>query len=123
MRSTAEWVAKHDDAAIPPRVRLRVFERYHGACQGCLRKLFPGDKWDCDHTVALVNGGEHRESNLRPMCQNCHRKKSAADVAEKAIAYRKRAKHVGIRKPSRFPCSRDSRWKKRLDGTVVERGR
>lgn len=112
-RAIPEWIGKSDDTAIPPRVKLRVFERYHGACQGCLRKLFPGDKWDCDHIVAICNGGENRESNLRPMCKTCHRRKTAEDVAEKAVAYRKRAKHVGIRKPRTI-----TRWR-RFNGDPV----
>jgi hypothetical protein len=51
----------------------------------------------------------------------CHAKKTKADVAEKAIVARKRQKHLGIRKPSRFPGSRDSGWKKKMDGSVVRR--
>lgn len=98
-RSTTEWVGKNDNAAIPPRVRVRIFERYHGTCQGCFRKLYPGDRWDLDHIVALCNSGEHRETNLRPMCEWCHKAKTAEDVAEKALAYRKRRAHLGLRKP------------------------
>lgn len=106
-RATEEWIGKHDDAAIPPRVRLRVFERYHGACQGCLRKLYPGDKWDLDHIVALVNGGRHAEANLRPLCSWCHKKKTKADVAAKSKTYRIRSRHAGLRKPRTI-----TRWRK-----------
>jgi len=79
------------------------------------------EAWDVDHMVALCNGGEHRESNLAPALREKHREKTAADVAEKSIVARKRAKHLGIKKPSRFPGSRDSGWKKRMDGSVVRR--
>jgi 5-methylcytosine-specific restriction endonuclease McrA len=113
-RSINEWIGKTGDDSIPPRVRLRVFERYHGTCQHCLRKLYPGDKWQCDHTIALVNGGAHRESNLRPLCHWCHAEKTKQDVAEKSASYRKRKRNTGIRKPRSI-----TRWR-RFDGSIVE---
>lgn len=120
-RSTDEWVATSADAAIPKRVRLRVFERHGGICHLSGRKIVPGDAWDLDHVIALVNGGEHRESNLAPALRDKHREKTAADVAEKSRTARIRAKHLGIKRKSTFACSRDSRWKKKIDGTVVPR--
>jgi len=48
----------------------------------------------CDHIVALINGGENKESNLQALCGQCHRYKTAADVAEKAkVAAVRRKKH------------------------------
>lgn len=120
-RTPPEWIGKSDDAAIPPRVRVRVFDRHGGRCHLTGRRIRAGEAWDCDHVVALVNGGQHRESNLAPALKAPHRAKTAADVAEKASVYRKRTKHLGIKKPSRFPGSRDSKFKKRMDGTVVLR--
>jgi len=99
-RSTPEWIAKHDDQAIPPRVRLRVFERHGGICHLSGRKIMPGEARHCDHLTALINGGEHRESNLRPALQKFHRAKTAEDVKEKAITARKRMMNLGI-KPKR----------------------
>ena len=96
-RTPPEWIAKSDDARIPPRVRIRVFERFAGVCQLTGRKIMPGDEWDCDHAVALANGGSHRESNLRPVLRSAHREKTKADVAEKSRVNRKRAKHLGIK--------------------------
>lgn len=96
-RVLPEWIGKTPDTAIPPRVRLRVFERYGGRCYLCTRKLGPGDRWDCDHVVALAiwTGEPHgnRESNLAPACTVCHREKTAQDVADKSRAYRIKAKH------------------------------
>lgn len=123
MRTVDEWKGKTDDAAIPRRVRLRVFERHGGVCHLSGLRIRPGDQWDCDHIVALINGGEHRELNLAPALRAEHRKKTAQDVAQKSKDYRVRAKHIGIKKPSRFPGSRDSKFKKKIDGSVVLRGR
>jgi 5-methylcytosine-specific restriction protein A len=33
-REVPEWIGATDDAAIPARVRVRVFERYEGRCRG-----------------------------------------------------------------------------------------
>lgn len=99
-RSVPEWIGKTPDSAIPPRVRLRVFDRHAGRCHLSDRKIRPGELWDCDHVVALINGGEHRESNLAPALRDKHRQKTAEDVAEKAVTYRKRSSALGI-KPKR----------------------
>jgi 5-methylcytosine-specific restriction enzyme A len=100
-RSVPEWIGKTDDAKIPDRVKLRVFDAYGGRCAGCDRKLYPGDRWEADHIKALINGGQHRENNLQPLCEFCHPEKTRADVAEKAMIARKRKKHVGIRTAKR----------------------
>ncbi len=113
MRSVEEWIGKTDDSAIPPRVRLRVFGRAGGICHLSGRKIRAGDQWDCDHVVALINGGGHRESNLAPALRSEHRKKTALDVAQKSKDYRVRAKHAGIKKPRTI-----TRWRK-FDGSIV----
>lgn len=110
-RAIPEWVAKSDDEAIPRRVQIRVFG--NGGCRKCHRKLRPGH-WACDHIVALVNGGEHRERNLQALCEfPCHSDKSKADVAEKSEVYAKRAKHIGVKKPRTM-----TRWRK-FNGDIV----
>jgi len=101
-RSVPEWIGKTPDAKVPPRVRLRIFEREEGKCWISGRKIRPGDLWDLDHKIALINGGEHRESNLFPALRDKHREKTREDVAEKSKTARVRAKHLGIRQPSRL---------------------
>lgn len=91
-----EWIAKSDDAKIPPRVRLRVFQKHNGICHLSGRKIGAGEPWDCDHIIALVNGGQHREANLAPALRDKHREKTKADVAEKSAVYHKAAKNAGI---------------------------
>jgi 5-methylcytosine-specific restriction enzyme A len=122
VRSVPEWHGADDDAPVPPRVRLRVFARFMGACQICTRKIQPGDRWICDHVVAIVNGGANREANLHPICSWCDRSvKTPADVAEKSRVYVRARSHVGIKKKSRFPCGRDGPWRKKVNGQVVRR--
>lgn len=46
--------------------------------------------------MALINGGQHRESNLAPALREVHREKTADDVAIKSKTARMRAKHLGV---------------------------
>lgn len=121
-RAVPEWIGKTPDSAIPPRVRVRVFERDGGRCRSCQRKLAPGDKWQPDHQVALINSGENRESNLRVLCDWCHKQKTRADVAQKARSYKRRKRHYGVRaKKYRWACGKDTPFKKTIGGKVVRR--
>ncbi len=115
-RSVPEWIGSTPDTAIPPRVRLRVFETFGGVCQLSDRKIFPGDKWQLDHIVALSVGGEHRESNLQPVLDIPHKAKTRADVAAKAKADRLRKKHIGA-----MPQKPKSKWKRKVNGQTVLR--
>lgn len=101
-RAVPEWIGKTPDSKIPDRVKLRIFEREGGRCHISGRKIMVGEPYDFDHKVALINGGEHRESNLFPALRDKHRAKTAEDVAEKASTYAVKAKHVLPRQPSRW---------------------
>lgn len=119
-RSTDEWHGSNPDTSIPPRVRLRIFERYNGHCAQCGRTLRPGH-YAFDHIKALINGGTHSESNLQPLCDvPCHQNKTADDVKQKSVSYRKRRKRVGIRQVQfrPLPGTRASGIRKRMNGSV-----
>jgi 5-methylcytosine-specific restriction protein A len=111
-RSVQQWCGKDDDEASPARVRLRVFERKQGRCHRCTRKITAGERWTCEHLVALVNGGKNAESNLGLTCKNCLNGKNADDLAEKAMIYRKRSKHLGLHKAKRPFTKRADPWNK-----------
>jgi 5-methylcytosine-specific restriction protein A len=100
-RALPEWVGKTDDEKVPPRVRARIFARHNGVCHLSERKIMAGEPWDLDHIVALINGGQHRESNLAPVLRDKHRRKTAEDVAEKARVAAIRASHIGANGPPR----------------------
>lgn len=124
-RSVPEWVATHPDQAIPPRVKLRIFERCGGVCALTGVKLRPGH-FDYDHIVPLILGGAHAESNIQCVSREAHREKTKDDVARKAKADRIRKKHLGLwppptqRMPSRpFPKRQpdDRQAKKTMEPT------
>ncbi len=121
-RSVDEWIGANDDAAIPQRVRLRVFERFGGICQLTGRKIMPGDAWDLDHVRALAMGGEHRESNLVPVLKAAHREKTKQDVKDLAKARSVKARHIGIKQSRNpLPGSKASGWKRKMNGEWVKR--
>lgn len=117
-RSVPEWVGATPDTPVPPRVRARIFERHNGVCHRSGRKIMAGDKWDLDHILALINGGEHRESNMAPiLVGKPHKDKTAEDVKVKSKTARIRAKHLGLKKPRTIKS-----WK-RFSGEIVHAGR
>lgn len=110
MRALPEWIGTTDDTAIPPRVRMRIWERDDGTCQGkCGRKLRPGDDWHLDHITAICNGGENRENNLHVKCSWCHQDKTRADVKQKSRDYAVRRRHAGIKPKRKFRGWRNMR--------------
>jgi len=102
-RSVPIWIGKTDDTAIPPRVRLRIFERYGGICQLTGRKIRPGDSWQADHRIALINGGTNSEDNLWPVLAEAHKGKTREDVAVKSKVARVRAKFLGTYPKTKRP--------------------
>lgn len=123
MRSVPLWVGATDDAKIPPRVKLRIFDRCGGRCHWTGRKIMAGDEYDFDHIIALCNGGSHSEDNLAPILRGKpHKEKTAVDVAEKSKVARMRAKHLGLDKPkSFFQTGKSGKFKKKINGLVVPR--
>lgn len=95
-RELPEWIGKTDDTPVPPRVKLRVFERYGGRCYLTGRKIMPGDAWEAEHVLAIINGGENRESNLKPALKEPHKVKTRNDLAIKSKTARMKAKHLGV---------------------------
>lgn len=103
MRAVPEWIGATDDAAIPKRVKLRIFERCAGRCGLSGLKINVGDQYDFDHIKALWRGGRHAEFNLHPVLRAHHRVKSATEQGEQAKADRTRAKHLGLWPKSKRP--------------------
>lgn len=121
-RSVPEWIGKSDDSQPPPRVKLRVYERHNGLCHITGLPIRPGDPWECDHIVALINNGENRESNLAPALLWAHQEKTDEDMAIKSKTASIRKRHLGITKPKRgFLTNKNGPFKKKMDGTIERR--
>ena len=106
-RSTKEWRGKTDDTQAPPRVRLRVLDRDKGVCHWCKTQIkAPVESWQADHVIAIINGGENRETNLAPIHGHCHVEKTGEDIASKKKVAEVRKKHLGVVKPKGSIASR-----------------
>jgi 5-methylcytosine-specific restriction protein A len=100
-RATDEWIGASPDAKVPPRVVLRVCDRYGWICHWSGRKITASDKADCDHLIAISAGGENRESNLRPILRDKHKEKTAQDMKVKRKITKVRMRHNGLAKGAR----------------------
>jgi len=112
-RSVNEWIGRDADAPVPPRVRVRVFERFEGRCYLSGRKIMPGDAWELEHIRPLSMGGENREMNMAPALKAPHAAKSAVEAHDRAKADRIRKKHIGA-----WPAP-----KRKLAGRGFDKGR
>lgn len=118
--------ARGDEAVrreFPKQVKRDAFLRANGKCEGrnCGARLTLG-KYHYDHEIPDALGGEPVLENCKVLCVACHRvKTSHSDVPAIAKTKRIRDSHLGIKKRSTFACSRESRFKRKLDGTVVLR--
>ena len=94
--------------SVPPRVKLRIFERFKGACYLSNVKIQPGDTWELEHIIALCNGGTHSESNMAPALTAPHKVKTKADMRAKTKNERIRKRFAGIK-----PARKITRWRKK----------
>lgn len=113
MRSVPEWKASNDDAPIPDRVKDRVARKAEDCCQKCRRPIVGKLRAEFDHSIPLIIGGEHRESNLQLLCNECHSAKTKLDVRLKAKVARTRKHKLGFKKPRTI-----TRWR-RFNGEIV----
>jgi 5-methylcytosine-specific restriction endonuclease McrA len=103
------------------KVKVAAFSRAAGHCEVCSAHLYAA-KFHFDHRIPDALGGEPTLDNCTVACLACHGEKTTTeDVPRIAAAKRQERKHIGIRKPATMPGSRNSRWKKRMDGRVERR--
>ncbi len=104
--------------------RARIFQAANGICHICGEPIDgTRERWDADHVIPLEISGDDSDDNLRPAHERCHRAKTSKEDAP-TIAKCKRvaAKHSGARKAkATLPGSKHSKWKRKIDGTVVPR--
>lgn len=107
--------------------RAKLFLDKGGRCDGpCGRKLGPADVWHADHRVALENGGTNEITNFQVLCSWCHKPKTAEDHGKAAKTRAIAVRHIIPTTQRRgkgppMPGSRQSAYKKKMDGTVVRR--
>lgn len=107
---------------ISTKARVLVFQKHDGICHICGGKINVGEAWEIEHVVPFAMGGADDETNWVPAHKKCHVGKTKTDVADIAKAKRREARHLGA-KTSRtpLPFGKKSKFKRKLDGTIVER--
>ena len=110
-------------ARLSPRARLAIWERAEGICVLCDRTIDGvRERWIIEHIRALELGGEDKPDNMGPAHEACARAKTRDDHQRAAKAKRQKIRHLGADQTKRpLPYGRQSRWKKKIDGTIVPR--
>ena len=111
---------------IAPRINVLAYEigeRHGGICHLCSMKVIPGEDWDVSHDIPLEAGGKDDETNWLVAHRKCHRvHTSTVDAPLIAKVKRIHQRHIGAKKSrSPLPGGRHSKWKKKMDGSVVRR--
>lgn len=103
--------------------KRRRWQHAGGRCESCGVDL-KGLTVNYDHHVPLRDGGDSSFENARCLCKHCHNAKTFGPDAEKFKVIRKREKRdAGIKKRSKWPTSKQSKYKRKMDGTIVLRER
>lgn len=120
-------------AEFDKATKKAALKRAAGKCEavGTWYGLKPGKRceaplgygFDFDHIILDANSKDNSLENCACVCRVCHKKKTTKhDIPLAAKTVRQQDKlGLGIRKRSTFACSRDSGWKKRMNGEVVKR--
>lgn len=121
----------HDPYKVEPRrpltqaQKLKMFLRHEGKCCICGEKIDGVHQaWD-EHINPLWLSGDNSAENRAPAHEKCARAKTKAEATQRAAGRSKAEKHMGARTPkgAPMPGSRKSPWKRKMDGTVVRRGK
>jgi 5-methylcytosine-specific restriction endonuclease McrA len=86
--------ARKAGAKVVKRVDpLKIFRRDGYVCQACglpCNRRVPWFHWDapeCDHIIALANGGDHKEENCQTLHRSCNGAKSRQEFRIENVAY------------------------------------
>lgn len=114
------------------QTKREALKRSGGFCEawGKMYGLAPGVKCGAslahgvqfDHIILDANSHDNTLDNCAAVCLTCHGIKTAKhDTPIAAKTVRQQDKNKGIRKAPSMPGSRNSKYKRRMDGTVVLR--
>jgi 5-methylcytosine-specific restriction protein A len=116
-----------DRPRISDRARKRLFELHRGLCHLCETPINPMiEAYDLEHVRPRWSFQNPKEAdtdeNIQPAHRRCHKLKTIVEAGHRAKAIRREARAMGAhRSKSPLPAGRDSRLKRKMDGTVVDR--
>ena len=107
--------------SMTPRRKLAIWEREKGMCMICNTKLTTG-RFIFEHVRALELGGTDTDDNVRLTCFGCAKEKTKTDHSTAAKAKKVKQKALGMKvSKTPLPFGKTSKWKRKLDGTIVKR--
>ncbi len=102
------------------KTKEAAFKRADGKCEGCGAPLV-AQRFTYDHRDPDYFSKNNSLENCQVLGWCCDKPKTAKDQADIGRSRRIRRREMGIKKRSTFACSRQSKWKKKIDGKVVLR--
>lgn len=82
---TVQFIAPTPRRKMTRQRAARIFLREQGRCYVCGRRLRVGvDTYQIEHPEALILGGSDDDADLRVICTDCHKAKTAADAKARA---------------------------------------
>jgi 5-methylcytosine-specific restriction endonuclease McrA len=106
---------------LSARRKLAIWEREKGFCMICGIKLITGG-FIFEHVKALELGGSDTDDNIRLTCKPCATEKTKTDHSTAAKAKRSKTAVLGLKESKTpLPFGKGSKFKKKLDGTIVLR--
>lgn len=99
-RPKKPWVGKTPQSMPPPDVRLRIVRTWDHTCYLTGIKITTQTP-DMEHVIALEDGGDNAEWNIRPALPAGHRVKTAAENKARDKADRAAKKKLGIKGPKK----------------------
>ena len=122
MRTVKEWHGSTDDSMPPASVKRRILDRQDNRCAITGLEFTPQDPPEFDHKIAIWMHGKNCESNLQAIRKSVHSRKTKTEATVRAKVNAQRNKHLGLKKSKNpLPGGRNSKWKKKMDGSVVLR--
>src|SRR5262249_56581076 len=120
------WIIPEKRNRLTDKQKVELFLAQQGLCPNCGQRLEVKGHEEVDatdeHLVPLWKGGTNALSNRQLWCRPCTKPKTANEATERAKVNKTFKKFVGIKKSkSTMPGSRNSRFKRKMDGTVVRR--
>lgn len=110
--------------ALSPKQRMQLFVDRGGVCCICGGKIHVGERWIDEHVNPLSRTGTNDWDNRGIAHEKCARSKTSQEASERSKIRSVATKHFGAgkkRKGAPMPGSKDSKWRKKMDGTVVRR--
>lgn len=123
-----KWTLPEARERLTRKQFAELFLRQDGRCGNCSQRLeMKGGKPVCvdEHVNPLWRGGGNDLENRELWCTVCTKPKTAQEASQRAKALSVRDKHIGAKKASAkrssFQTNRDGRYKRKMNGEVVER--